>query len=87
MRREELEWFYQNGASMLFPDLFVPYQALIPEEERGDMMKAYYKRLTGDDEEEKQKWSGLSFMIGYYSADLAPVLARGVPGKEPRRSW
>jgi len=58
IRREELEWFYQKGADRLFPDYFEPYQALIPEAERGDMIKAYYKRLTGDDEEEKLKCAG-----------------------------
>ena len=41
---------------MLFPDYFEEYREAIPVEERGDMMKAYYKRLTGDDEEEKLKW-------------------------------
>ena len=41
---------------MLFPDYFEPYKNAIPVEERGDMMKAYYKRLTGDNEEEKLKW-------------------------------
>ncbi|PMD67321.1 proline iminopeptidase [Hyaloscypha bicolor E] len=55
LRREELEWFYQKGADMLFPDYFEPYKAIIPVEERGDMMKAYYKRLTGDNEEERLK--------------------------------
>lgn len=56
LRRSELLWFYQAGADMLFPDLFDEYKAVIPEEERGDMMQAYYKRLTGDNEEEKLKW-------------------------------
>jgi proline iminopeptidase len=42
----------------LFPDYFEPYKACIPEAERGDMIKAYYKRLTGDDEEEKLKCAG-----------------------------
>jgi len=56
LKREELEWFYQKGASFLFPDFFEPYEALIPKEERGDMMQAYYKRLTGDNEEEKLRW-------------------------------
>jgi proline iminopeptidase len=55
IRREELEWFYQKGADMLFPDYFEPYQACIPEAERGDMIAAYYRRLTGDNEEEKLK--------------------------------
>ncbi len=56
LRREELEWFYQKGADFLFPDFFEPYKTMIPEAERGDMMKAYYKRLTGDDKEEQLKW-------------------------------
>jgi len=41
---------------MLFPDYFDKYKEVIPEVERGDMMTAYYKRLTGDNEEEKLKW-------------------------------
>jgi proline iminopeptidase len=56
LKREELDWFYQKGADMMFPDYFEPYQARIPKEERGSMMEAYYKRLTGDDEEEKLRW-------------------------------
>lgn len=52
LRKEELSWFYQGGASMIFPDYFEAYQALIPVEERGDMIKAYYRRLTGDNEKE-----------------------------------
>jgi len=56
LRKEELEWFYQKGADMLFPDFFDAYKAAIPEEERGDMMNAYYKRLTGDNEDEKLRW-------------------------------
>lgn len=56
LRREELLWFYQEGASFLFADFFDDYEAVIPESERGDMMQAYYKRLTGDNEEEKLRW-------------------------------
>jgi len=56
LRREELLWFYQKGADFIFPDYFDKYKAAIPEAERGDMMAAYYKRLIGDNEEEKLKW-------------------------------
>lgn len=56
LQRSELEWFYQSGTDMLFPDYFEAYKAVIPEAERGDMMAAYYKRLTGDDEAERLKW-------------------------------
>jgi proline iminopeptidase len=47
LRRKELEWFYQEGASAIFPDRWEPYLAAIPPKERGDMMRAYHRRLTG----------------------------------------
>lgn len=53
LRREELHWFYQEGASWLFPDLWEGYLAPIPEAERGDLIPAYYKRLTGSDKAEQ----------------------------------
>lgn len=49
LRRREIDWFYQHGASALFPDAFEAYQAVIPPEERGDMVAAYHRRLTGTD--------------------------------------
>ncbi|MEP6925053.1 MAG: prolyl aminopeptidase [Pyrinomonadaceae bacterium] len=49
-RPSELSWFYQQGASQIFPDFWEPYRDAIPENERGDMMQAYYKRMTSDDE-------------------------------------
>ncbi|ASR88411.1 MULTISPECIES: prolyl aminopeptidase [Alcaligenes] len=48
-RPEELRWFYQEGASRLFPDIWEQYLAPIPKEEHGDLITAYHKRLTGDD--------------------------------------
>ena len=48
-RRSELLFFYQDGASHIFPDKFQPYREHIPEEERGDMIQAYYNRLTHAD--------------------------------------
>jgi proline iminopeptidase len=49
LRRWELEWFYQKGCDALYPDAWETYLNAIPEAERGDLMQAYYKRLTGDD--------------------------------------
>ena len=48
LRRSELEWFSQHelGAGALFPDLWEQYVAQIPRRERGNMMRAYYRRLT-----------------------------------------
>ena len=51
LRRWELEWFYQNGCDALYPDAWETYLAAIPEVERGDLMSAYYRRLTGADPE------------------------------------
>ncbi len=53
LRRWEIEWFYQNpgGAAALYPDLWERYIEPIPQDERADMVGAYYKRLTSDDPE------------------------------------
>jgi len=49
-RDREIQWFYQEGASRVFPDYWQDYLQPIPESERGDLLDAYYRRLTGDDE-------------------------------------
>ncbi len=51
LRREELLWFYQEGASWIYPDAWEAFLTPIPEAERGDMIAAYYRRLTGKDED------------------------------------
>ncbi|MEE6250125.1 MAG: prolyl aminopeptidase [Bdellovibrionota bacterium] len=55
LRESELKWFYQEGASHLFPDAWEKYLAAIPENEREDLMLAYHKRLTGEDKAEREK--------------------------------
>ena len=52
-RPQELHWFYQEGASQLFPDLWERYLAPIPEDERHDLITAYHQRLTGDNPAEQ----------------------------------
>lgn len=49
LRRFELEWFYQRGASLLFPEQWEQYLAPIPTEERHDLLAAFHRRLLGDD--------------------------------------
>lgn len=49
LRRWELEWFYQRGTNLLFPDAWEKYRDLIPEPERGDFIGAYHRRLTSSD--------------------------------------
>lgn len=52
-RDEDIQWFYQYGASQVFPDYWQQYMQVIPEAERGDMLHAYYSRLIGDNEIER----------------------------------
>lgn len=48
-RPSEIKWFYQEGASQIFPDMWDRYFNFIPENERHDFVTAYYKRLTSND--------------------------------------
>ena len=60
-RPSELEWFYQEGASHLFPDQWEEFLKPIPKAERHDLMTAYHKRMTGNDKkvalEAARAWS------------------------------
>ncbi len=49
LREAEVAWFYQDGASQLYPDAWEAYRDAIPKRERGDLLAAYYKRLTSRD--------------------------------------
>ncbi len=61
LRPWELQWFYQEGASRLFPDAWEKYLAPIPTAERGDLIAAYHRRLTSNDaavrQEAARAWS------------------------------
>ncbi|MEM1379703.1 MAG: prolyl aminopeptidase [Pseudomonadota bacterium] len=61
LRRDELLWFYQEGANWIFPEAWEQFIAPIPEDERGDLMAAYQRRLQGDDDtlklEAAKAWS------------------------------
>jgi proline iminopeptidase len=75
-RPSEIRWFYQDGASNLFPDLWEEYLKPIPVHERGNMVQAYYKRLTSDVEDVRisaarawSKWEGgTSYLMSKSSA-------------------
>ena len=70
LTQSEVRWFYQEGASRLFPDSYDRYVAPIPEAERDDLLHAFHRRLTGDDKAERQKaakawacWEGETITI------------------------
>ncbi len=49
-RKTDIDWFYRQGASTVFPDYWQDFIGQIPAEERGDLLHAYHRRLTGDNE-------------------------------------
>lgn len=49
MTQRELDWFYGGGAGNFFPEQWRKFEALVPEDERGDMIKAYHRRLFSGD--------------------------------------
>jgi proline iminopeptidase len=49
LRKKEIEWFYQEGASKIFPDAWEKYLAPIPADQRGDLLSAYHQLLTSED--------------------------------------
>jgi proline iminopeptidase len=60
-RQSEVDWLYKYGASELYPEEWERFVNFIPEDERGDLIEAYHKRLTGDDAavqlEAAKRWS------------------------------
>jgi len=60
-RPKEIRWFYQEGASALYPDAWEHYVKVIPDAERDDLLGAFHRRLTSDDEavrlEAARAWS------------------------------
>jgi len=53
-RSFELKWFYQYGASEIFPDEYEKYISIIPEDERGDLIKSFYKYLTSKNQNDRK---------------------------------
>ena len=91
LRRDELLWYYQHGASLLFPDKWERFVAPIPEAERGDLMAAYRKRLVDPDREvrlaaarEWSRWEGETITLlpdpsvstNFYDPEFALAFAR-----------
>ncbi|WP_199096473.1 prolyl aminopeptidase [Dyella sp. ASV21] len=81
LRRWELEWFYQKGCDALYPDAWEPYLAAIPEVERGDLMSAYYRRLTSSDAQVRvnaaRAWSVWEGATSYLWQDTSHIQSSG----------
>ena len=78
LRDWEIHWFYQHGASSIFPDHWENYVAAIPKAERGDLVSAFYKRLTSRNRATQLKaakawavWEGATSYLRVNEANIA----------------
>ena len=91
LTKAEMNWYYQFGVSEMFPEKYEAFIAPIPEAERGDLVTAYRKRLTGDDREEQLRcarawsvWEGETITLlpepstsdQFHEAEFALAFAR-----------
>jgi proline iminopeptidase len=87
MTRAELDWFYGGGAARFWPREWAEFVSLIPEEERGDLISAYGRRLFSDDESVvttyAEAWAGWENAL----AVLEPVPGRSGPGGAYARAF
>ncbi len=74
-RPQDIHWFYQEGCNRLFPDAWEHYVGVIPEDERHDMLAAFHRRLTGENELERlraakawSQWEGTCIALEPNSA-------------------
>lgn len=80
MTKPELDWFYGGGAGRFWPDLWSRFAQLVPEDERGNLIKAYHTRLfSGDMQQEirfARAWAA-------WENALASMDSDGVTGESP----
>lgn len=91
LRRSEINWFYQFGASEIYPDAWDDFLKPIPKAEQDNLLEAYYKRLTSSDikiqQEAAEAWStwegrtsklipNTDFISHYSDAHFANAFAR-----------
>jgi len=91
LRKQEIDWFYQEGASWIFPDAWKSYLEFIPENERHDLVRAYRQRIMSPNKEMAMKackewslWEGRTsklfpdndFIQGYGTDEFALAFAR-----------
>ncbi len=80
MTRAELNWFYGGGAGHFWPDLWQRFSELIPQDEQGDMIAAYHKRLFSGDRMVELRYARA--WAGWENA-LASISNQGPVGESP----
>jgi proline iminopeptidase len=80
MTRSELDWFYGGGAGAFFPDLWQKFVAPIPEDERGDLIAAYHRRLFSGNLAEETRYGRI---WAQWENALASIQNDGMVGEGP----
>ena len=72
LRKEELHWFYQDGASRIFPEAWSGFLEIIDEDKRDNLMSAYHKIFTSDDKQKRliaaiawSRWEAATSSLSY----------------------
>ena len=80
MNQAELDWFYGGGAGKFWPEVWARFEGIVPEDERGDLIGAYHRRLfSGDVAQEirfARAWSA-------WENALASIHSTGAGGEAP----
>tara|TARA_R100000935_G_scaffold597_3_gene2192 strand:+ start:646 stop:1635 length:990 start_codon:yes stop_codon:yes gene_type:complete len=80
MTQGELDWFYGGGAGRFWPDLWQRFVQLVPEDERGNLIEAYHKRLFSGDMMTETKYARA---WAQWENALAAIDSDGVTGESP----
>ena len=80
MTQAELDWFYGGGAGRFWPELWQQFIDPIPEDERGNLIAAYHRRLFSGDHREEVRFARI--WAGWENA-LASIEHRGAMGDGP----
>lgn len=54
-RKEEISFFYQKGASFIYPEAFETFTSILSDEEKKDIIASFYQRLIGEDQDKIQE--------------------------------
>lgn len=80
MTEPELDWFYGGGAGKFWPEVWRRFTAMVPHDERGDLIAAYNKRLFSGDVIEETRFARA--WAGWENA-LASIQSEGFVGESP----
>lgn len=80
MTQPELDWFYGGGAGQFWPDLWERFVSLVPEDERGNLILAYNKRLFSGDPAQEIRFARA---WATWENALASVSSNGLTGDSP----